>query len=390
MLYHHDNRDYQTAASDAARHARGLLEGIIQKGQGNAARVLEKVLGEVPTDRIVTGKRLQFQARVLDDDAVKKQHIIEAVFDDTPNAPGGVFGLHRHAFGQLREKLHVPAAYADYLLGEDEWGAQKLARDLQEIAVHENARYLTRAVSGEVRGWLSDQFRRLDSRPLLEAFATASQEAGLVPIEGYALDTKVAFKAILPMVFEPVPNEVMAFGLKWGNSDYGDGKHNVHAFIMRLWCTNYAIAEDVLSQVHLGARLPDNLQLSEKTYELDTETSASMMRDVVKGLLAPAKVDAFLEAVKESNEKDVNTKNAFEVINKRLQKKEAEAVKNAFEGHDNHNMPAGKTQWRLSNALSWVANGMEDKGRALDLMRLAGEVAKLPASKDLADKAKAA
>jgi len=377
MLYHHDNRDYNVAASEAARNARGILDGIINKGRLRAQNVIDKVLGEVPNDRIVKGETLKFESVALTPDDPKSKFAIVAELEDGPQK-GGRFGLHSHAFAQVRERLHIPAAYSDYLFGESEWGAAKLARDMQEIARHENARYLTREVNGEIRGWLSDQFRRLDSRPLLESFATSAQEAGLLPIEGYALDTKVAVKAILPMIFEPVPNEVMAFGIKWGNSDYGDGKHNVHAFIMRLWCTNYAIAEDVLSQVHLGRQLPDNLQLTQQTYELDTQTSASLMKDIVKGLLAPARVDSFLAAIKESHERDVNPKNAIEVIKKRVQKGDAEKIITAFESHDNHNMPEGKTAWRLSNAISWVAGGVEDKSRALDLMLVAGEVARLP------------
>lgn len=373
MLFHHSAADYNAAASAAAKSARDKIQAMIAKGQANALQVVERVMNEVPTDRIVKGEKVHFAARVVNEE--KGEHVIDAVIEDQP------FRLHKHAMAQVRERLHIPAAYSDYLLGEKGWGAEKLARDMEEIVAHENARYLTREVGGEVRGWLSDQFRRLDSRPLLEAFVDSASEAGLVPVEGYALDTKIAFKALLPIVFEPIPNEVMAFGLKWGNSDYGNGKHNVHAFVVRLWCTNYAIAEDVLSQVHLGGRLPDNLIMSQQTYQLDTQTSVSAMRDVVAGLLSPAKVNETLEAIKESHERDVNPRNAFDVIAKRLQKKEVEAVKSVFEGQDTYNLPEGKTAWRLSNAVSWIANATEDRERALDMMRLAGEIAKLPAGK---------
>lgn len=371
MLYHHDNRDYQKAASEAATQARAKLEAMIEKGRANALAVVEKVMTEVPTDHVLKGSRIQFEARVVNEQA--GTHVIDAVLEDKPVL------LHKNAFAQVRERLHIPAAYSDYLIGEKAWGAAKLARDMMEICRHEDARYLVREVNGEARGWLSDQYRRLDSRPLLDAFVAAASNEGLIPVEGYALDTKVALKAVLPMVFEPVPNEVMVFGLKWGNSDFGNGKHNLHCFVTRLWCTNHAIADDMLSQVHLGGRLPDNLALSQQTYELDTKTSASAMRDMVKGLLAPAKVNAMLDAIRESNEREINPKVAFESLAKRLQKREVEAVKNAFESNDNYNMPEGKTAWRLSNAVSWIAGNTADRERALDLMRVAGDIAKLPA-----------
>ena len=45
------------------------------------------------------------------------------------------------------------------------------------------ARHLVRSVGGQVRGVLSDKYRRLDSRPLLEAFAYYLRQAlGAVPI----------------------------------------------------------------------------------------------------------------------------------------------------------------------------------------------------------------
>ena len=75
-----------------------------------------------------------------------------------------------------------------------------------------DTRFLLRSVNGEVRGFLSDRFRRLDSRPIVDSFARVCQGVGALPVEGYVTDTKMALKAILPQVFEPVRHEVMAFG----------------------------------------------------------------------------------------------------------------------------------------------------------------------------------
>jgi hypothetical protein len=54
-------------------------------------------------------------------------------------------------------------------------------------------------------GILSDSYRRIDSRPVFEAFATGVQEKGALPYEGYVTDTKIAIQAIMPEVYEPVP-----------------------------------------------------------------------------------------------------------------------------------------------------------------------------------------
>ena len=39
-----------------------------------------------------------------------------------------------------------------------------------------------------------------------------------------------------------------------------------------------------MRQIHLGGRLPESLSLSQKTYELDTQTTVSAVSDLTKGL----------------------------------------------------------------------------------------------------------
>jgi hypothetical protein len=60
-------------------------------------------------------------------------------------------------------------------------------------------------VNNEVRGFLSDQYRRLDPRPIIEAFVTGVMKLGALPFKGYVSDTKVCIQAIVPDVFEAIP-----------------------------------------------------------------------------------------------------------------------------------------------------------------------------------------
>jgi hypothetical protein len=213
----------------------------------------------------------------------------------------------------------------------------------------------------------------MDSRPIVEAFATACQTIGAVPVEGYAMETKIAIKAMLPYVFEPVPNEVMAFGICLGNSDYGDGALSLRGFVLRLWCTNFAITEECLRQVHLGRRLDENLTFAEDTYAADTRAMSLAVRDIVAGQLAPPKVDEFCALVRRANDEKIDPKAALAGLKKAVAKAEAEAIVTAYNTPDIEMLPAGNTKWRLSNAISWVAGKTEDQSRKLDLMRLAGD-----------------
>lgn len=377
MLTHHDNRDYKTAASDAARHARSIMEKKIAEGQTSAITLFEHAHTAVPEDAIVRTRALRFETApiVLGSDGPKVKQARAGLRVGFGGQDGRA--VHRHALGQLAEKAGVPAAYVAELVGGGEpWKVELAAHTLDRHFKegHPEGRFLARSVSGELRGFLSDRYRRLDSRPLLEAFAGACQAIGAVPVDGTVSDTRLALKAFLPMVFEPIENEVMCLGIEWANSDFGNGKHTLRAMIWRLWCTNKATMEDSLAQVHLGGRLGDDIEFSQKTYDLDTRTSVSALTDTVKGLLGPVKVNALLDGIKVAHEKKIDWSDLKTSLGKKLLKSEMKAVEDAYKSEDVVNLPAGKSVWRASNAISWIAGKTPDADRRLELERLAGEV----------------
>lgn len=368
-LYHHGSKDYNVAASDAARHARTIMQKKIDGGLASAQALFERINRQVPQDRIVRARGLDF---FVTDSGVQ-------VAFQGPSTPAPEQGetLHNHALGQIAEKAGIPEKYLRELSnGEEPWQQALAAHALNEHfrTGQPDDRYLVRSVGGQVRGFLSDKFRRLDSRPLVEAFAESCADVGAIPCEGTATDTRVVLKAFLPMVFEPVENEVLCLGIEWGNSDFGAARHTVRAMIWRLWCTNFATLEDTLAQVHLGGKLSDNIEFSQRTYELDTAASVSALRDVVKGLLGPAKVNALLDTIKAADEKKVEWKNVKSSLQKRLLKGELKAVEDAYQSEDVVNLPPGQTAWRASNALSWFAKRVEDPDRRLEIERIAGEI----------------
>jgi len=271
MLYHHGAQDYNVAASAAAAEARSKFEAEIERGKARTLAVIEQVQTQVPTDRIVAAKKLEF---------ITLGNGIKVRFPDTDRTEEG---FHRHAIGQAAARADIPLSFIDRLMEKGQWGAELVAENLNRIYHNGNgARYLTRSVKNEVRGFLSDSYRRLDSRPIVDQFIQAVATFGAVPLDGYALETKIAVKAVLPYVFEPVPHEVMIFGVALENSDFGRGALSLRTFVERLWCTNRAISTEDLRKIHLGARLGEDLQLSQRTYDLDTQTMASAAQDIVQ------------------------------------------------------------------------------------------------------------
>jgi hypothetical protein len=240
-----------------------------------------------------------------------------------------------------------------------------------------------RSVDNQVRGWLSDRYRRLDCQPLLLSFVEcAIKNAGAVPVRGYSLPTKVAMRVVLPTVFEPIPNQPMLYGLEWHNSDFGHGTHSLRAFIHQPWCTNECTRDDVLREVHKGGRLSEDFSYSQKTYQLDQKTSESALRDTIKGLLNPAAVDETMQVLKRAHEEKVDPKKIPAML-KALRKGEVDAVKEAFTSADIENLSPGQNRWRLSNAISFVATQTENKYRALELERMSGKVAGLATNSTL-------
>ncbi len=364
--------NYAVSKSEYAVRARDILEKRIATGRASAAATFETVHKAVPVDSIVRGRAMKFG---FDG---------QLVVDVGGGGDVAARGVHDHALGQMCAKAGLPAAYVkDLLRSPEPWKAElatKILNDHFQLAHAERNedvsqhRHLVRAVDGQVRGFLSDRYRRLDSRPLLEAFAGECSALGAVPVEGIATDTRVSIRALLPHVFEPVPNEVLCLGGEWSNSDFGAGKHAFRAFILRLTCLNGATMEDAMAQVHLGGRLSDDIEFSDKTFQLDTRTSVSALKDVVRGVLSPKSVDMSLATIKAAHEKQIDWKGLGSKLSKRLLKEELKAVKDAFESNDVINLPPVQSAWRASNAVSWIAGTTEDPTRRQELQRLAGEL----------------
>ena len=314
--------DAERAADFSARTtaAKERLQSIIDHGKAQTAPLVQRIFTEIPQDRVAPARKMAFK--------VDENGNVELETGD--KAP---LEIHRHAFGQVLERQGIDARYAGKLAvpGDDgTWRRGLLEHTLNEHYRNDPKRYLVRSVGGQARGVLSDSFRRLDSRPLLEAFLVACEELKAVPYQGVATDVRTSVRVILPTVLEPVPGEAMVLGLAWNNSDYGAGVYGISAFVLRLVCLNGLIGESAPRQVHLGKKLADDFAFSNETLELDTKTMISATRDIVRGNLNEASVAKRLEAVKAAHENETSFAAAWQKAGKGLTKDDQTKVKDAF------------------------------------------------------------
>jgi len=344
--------------------ARERLQEIITKQAASAQAVVRKVLAEVPEDAIVRPRGLRYS---LGEDTGAAPPLTVAWEGSSPRT------LHPNAFAQVAERSGVPTAYAAKLRDGQRWEREMLRGMLATTAEHNADRWLTRSIGGQVRGVLSDRFRRIDARPLMDTFVAEVGRVGAVPCGGIATDVQVSLKAVLPRAIEIAPGEHVALGIDWSTSDYGRGKLSIRSYLLRLICMNGATMQDTLGEVHLGGRLADSIAFSQRTLDLDTKTTASAMRDAIHGVLGAGAIEQQVDLLKRANEQTIDWAHVRASIAKVLSKEALAKAEESFAGPDVVNLPPEPTVWRASNALSWLAHSVDGEAR-IDLERLAGQV----------------
>jgi len=364
---HHSREEYGIAAAKAADWAVEKMEGIIQNGQDRLQQTIETIQKTQPQDTWVGSAALDFGAD-------------ERGFGVSFAGHDSRLQFHPHALLQLTERAGMPSGrkMIDWLNSEPE-GPKWLA-DIMNIKYprQEKKKYLVRTVGDQVRGFLSNRYMPLQSPPIVKSFMEQVGGHGGLPIKAEAFDTKFYIKTILPHVFEPLPGEVMLFGLSLRNSDFGDGKLEVAGFIHRLRCTNLMMTEDGFSRVHLGSVLGENVELSRKTIELQTEAACSATKDIVNNTFAPTFVRQKMDRIKDLAEENVDADNVIEALRKasKLTKDEAKEVKKLVSSAEVEMLPAGQNMLRVVNAISLFGQQC-DPERELELEILAGEAAGL-------------
>jgi hypothetical protein len=363
--------------------AKAKLEATINDRIQRSTAVIAQIDAQVPADTIVKGSALQFsfEEAQFEDVAVAQRAVAKV---EKPRSelvvtiPSFDFKtrFHAHARDQVSERAGIPLKYTERLVNGDDWQRDLLAYNLAESYKHTRGKYLVRQVNGQARGFLSDSYKPIDSRPVAMAVLEAIKKAGGYVYGGSALDTKVALRAIHPDVFEVLPGEWVAFGGSWSNSDFGDGKNAWKVFLERLVCLNGMTGQTIVAQIHLGARLEDDgVVFSRRTHRLDQARYISAMSDAVKVSFTPQKREQLVAQIRGAAAQDVTSRDARARLAKALTKTELAKTLDTYEGPDVVNVPAGQTTWRLSNALSFIAQAKDvSPARRLELEQVAGNL----------------
>ncbi len=193
--------------------------------------------------------------------------------------------IAKFATKQIASRFGIPTNFI-HKLNSNDWG-RKLAADIfnEHSKNTEMQRVLVRKIDNTIGGVLSDKYKRLNSMQIFKAFLLAASQTDAKLYDAAVDETKSFIDVIKPKVveIETPKNGIVnvAFGAQIRNSDFGDGALNIRTYMLNLICLNGMIGTKYLNEIHRGARLPENIQLSEKTYQLETAASASLVKDAI-------------------------------------------------------------------------------------------------------------
>jgi hypothetical protein len=343
----------------------------------NAESAYSRLLNEGKISRdfvTAVGTRNDQRSQILDFGLIDNR--VQMIMNDEP------LTIHPHAVSQLGDKIGVPAKYLRQLSEGSEWEKNLCVQILKEHSGWaKRNRVLLRAVGQDVRGVLSDQYRRLNSSDIVENFVKAGYAQGAVLADGLMTDTRLYIEMLLPspLTFETPKNGLatMAYGARLSTSDYGDGALELRVFTMQGVCLNGMVRESVMRSVHLGSRLPENLQLSERTYRLDTQTQVSAIKDLTKGLFDSRNILKEMELVQNASAIEIDIEKEIKLLPKiGLAKNEVLGVqKILIEGKKEDGVTGEPTLWKLVNGVTAFARDQEN-GRDRELQEIAGKLMK--------------
>lgn len=365
-------------------HQEGLNEVVMNKVQ----RMIDgKAVGVQATmERLINeGKIAQDYIAPLGVELKRNDHTPVITFNGDEglkmNMPDGQFSLHANAIGQLADRMGIPQRYLRTLAGGAEWQIALAATMLNEHSGWtQRSRVLVRTVGTQVRGVLSDSYRRLNSVEILTAFVQEAAQQGAVISDAYMNDTKVWAETILPqpLVIPTAKNgDVIIFaGARFSTSDYGDGAVDMRSFLLNGACLNGMVRESVMKQVHLGSKLPDNLRLSQETYELDTKTTVSAVRDLTSGLFSRNTLMQKAYEIQGASEMEVDLDRELNNLTKNghLLKQEGQEVQKILMRNDPEDGVQGAaTLWKLTQAITAHARELTPE-RSRELHEISGSL----------------
>lgn len=302
------------------------------------------------------------------------------------------FRLNSWSRGQLASYTDIPKAYFDRIAEENpELAAKNINHGLAKNAKAGRAAgkpetRMIRTSFKDVRGFLSDRYRRLDAPDLLETVLPVAQESGLQVVSSELTLNRLYLQMLSPRITSEIKKgDVVQYGLTISTSDVGAGSVRVEPLIYRLVCSNGLIADTAFRKYHIGRSQTDfeNIQelLSDRTKEVTDAAFWLQVKDLVIASLKPENFEKQVNRLRVAADMPIRNLDLPEVVELTMK-----AVGITGEGKKNSilaalasgNQGAGLTQWGLVNSFTAAANADEATYQdSIDLQRAGGAILEL-------------
>lgn len=289
------------------------------------------------------------------------------------------FDLTNLAHRQIAEFAGIPQKYYDTMREQ----APKLLRaNVHEWLGREQSRRMIRTLDGKARAFLSDKYRRLDNEDVADAALKALLQRNLAQVESCEVtDTRLYIKALFPNVTREVKvGDVVQAGVMITNSEVGLGALSVRVFLMRLSCLNGMVRESVSRQSHVGRQVTADdagIAFRDETVAADDRALMLKLEDTIAGVVGDP-FDRSVNALREAagSEPIAKPVAAMEVLAKSvgltIGQKDS-ILERLIKGGD-------YTKWGVANAVTNLANDVEDYDDATSLEELGSRIIDLPAN----------
>src|SRR6476660_10499443 len=295
---------------------------------------------------------------------------------DQPEADTDYFAgkMVKTGHEQLASFLNIPKAYYDRMLQPE--NIDLLAKNAQWWLDKQSDRRMIRTLDGNVRGILSDRYRRLDNYDLMTAMIPILMEAGADIVSCQITDRKLYVKFLThQMEGEVKKGDIVTLGGVISNSEVGFGALSIQPLILRNVCDNGLIINDLAyRKYHVGRKQKE--ETIDITYSDETNTAIDKAfwlktRDVIKETVSQVTMDKALNLMKKAAGIEIKDPQvAMEITSQKLGlnvEESGSVLTHLIQGGD-------LTSWGMLNAVTRAAQDVESFDRSVELETLASQL----------------
>lgn len=299
---------------------------------------------------------------------------------DHPTGGLVVAGVRDHAHGQIAARLKVPKPYYDRMRND---APGLLDANVNHWFQNQPEERMLRTLDGELRGFVSDSYRRLDNDDLMRMLLPVLGEVEEIEFKSAQItETRLYIKAVLPRFEAEVKvGQPMQYGILIRNSEVGHGSLMIAPTTYVLECTNGMTFEKFGTKKYHVGRSVESEESSyrifrDETVEADDRAFWMKAQDALRASLTETVFNQLLHASREALGMTVEDAPpvAVEALAKKAGLTEGESgdiLTHLIEGGD-------LSAWGYANAVTRTAQDAESYERASELERLGGRMVEEP------------